>query len=257
MMYSTQEIAKLTGVTKRTLYHYETFGLLVPKRNDAGHRYYSSENLLRLQQILLYRSLDFPLSEIQRLLTQSDSSHHTMILKKQIVLLQEKASHYQMLAQLAEQTLLTLIGGLPMKDEQLFRGLRHEEIVMHEKQHADEVQQHYGDTDAYRISAKRQKQRTPNEKEQLSAMHKQLDQRLTTLYRDGHKATDPDVQQIVKEQHDFIDTYYYPCELSIFASLGQMYVSDDRFRAYYDAYAPGLSSFYSEAISHYAEATSN
>lgn len=154
MMYSTQEIAKLTGVTKRTLYHYETFGLLVPKRNDAGHRYYSSEDLLRLQQILLYRSLDFPLSEIQRLLTQSDSSHHTMILKKQIVLLQEKASHYQTLAQLAEQTLLTLIGGLPMKDEQLFRGLRHEEIVMHEKQHADEVQQHYGDTDAYRISAK-------------------------------------------------------------------------------------------------------
>jgi DNA-binding transcriptional MerR regulator len=221
MTYSTQEIAKLTGVTKRTLYHYETFGPLVPERNDAGQRYYSSEDLLRLQQILLYRSVDFPLSEIQRLLTQSDSSHHT-ILKKQIVLLQEKASHYQMLAQLAEQTLLTLIGGLPIKDEQLFRGLRHEEIVLHEKQHAEEVEEHYGNTDAYRISAIRQKQRTPNEKERLSAMHKQLDQRLTTLYRDGHKATDPDIQQIVKEQHDFIDTYYYPCELSIFESLGQM-----------------------------------
>jgi len=256
MMYSTQKIAKLTGVTKRTLYHYETIGLLVPKRTDAGHRSYSREDLLRLQQILLYRSLDFPLSEIRRLLTQPDLNHHT-ILQKQIALLQEKASYYQTLAQLAEQTLLTLKGGLQMKDEQLFRGLRHEEIVTHEKQYADEVQQHYGDTDAYRISAKRQRQRTPNETEKLSAMHKQLDQRLTTLYRDGHKATDPDVQQIVKEQHDFIDTYYYPCELSIFASLGQMYVSDERFRAYYDAYAPGLSSFYSEVISHYAEATSN
>jgi DNA-binding transcriptional MerR regulator len=228
----------------------------VPKRNDAGHRYNSSEDLLRLQQILLYRSLDFPLSEIQRLLTQSDSSHHT-ILKKQLVLLQEKASNYQMLAQLAEQTLLTLIGGLPMRDEQLFRRLRHEEIVMNEEQHAEEVEEQYGDTDAYRISAKRQRQRTPNGEERLSAMHKQLDQRLTTLYRDGHKATDPDIQQIVKEQHDFIDTYYYPCELTIFESLGQLYVSDVRFRAYYDAYAPGLSSFYSEAISHYAEATSH
>lgn len=252
MMYSTQEIAKLTGVTKRTLYHYETIGLLVPKRTNAGHRSYSREDLLRLQQILLYRSLDFPLSEIQRLLTQSDPNHHTT-LKKQIALLQEKASHYQMLARLAEQTLLTLKGGLPMKDEQLFRGLRHEEIVTHEKQHADEVQQHYGDTDAYRISAKRQQQRTPKEKEQLSSMHKQLDQRLTTLYRDGHATTDPDVQQVVKEQHDFIDTYYYPCALSLFASLGQMYVSDERFRAYYDAYAPGFSTFYSEAISHYTQ----
>lgn len=256
MTYSTQEIANLAGVTKRTLYHYEKVGLLAPRRTDTGHRCYSRENLLRLQQILFYRSLDFPLSEIRGLLTQPDSAHHT-ILKKQIALLQEKASYYQTLAELAEQTLLTLKGGIPMKDEQLFRVLRHEEIVMHEKQHAEEVEEHYGDTDAYRISAKRQKQRTPNEKEQLSSMHKQLDRRLTILYRDGHKATDPDVQQIVKEQHDFIDTYYYPCELSIFASLGQMYVSDDRFRAYYDAYAPGLSSFYSEAISHYAEATSN
>nr|WP_306584115.1 TipAS antibiotic-recognition domain-containing protein [Exiguobacterium sp. SL14] len=207
-------------------------GALIPVR-----RCYSREDLLRLQQILFYRSLDFPLSEIQRLLTQPDSNHHT-ILKKQITLLQEKASHYQTLAQLAEQTLLTLKGGLQMKDEQLFRGLRHEEIVTHEKQHAEEVEEHYGDTDAYRISAKRQQQRTPNEKEQLSTMHKQLDQRLTILYRDGHKATDADVQQIVKEQHDFIDTHYYPCELSLFASLGQMYVSDERFRAYYDTYAP-------------------
>ncbi len=140
-----------------------------------------------------------------------------------------------------------------MKDEQLFRGLRHEEIVTHEKQHADEVQQHYGDTDAYRISSKRQQQRTPKEKEQLSSMHKQLDQRLTVLYRNGHATTDSDVQQVVKEQHDFIDTYYYPCALSLFASLGQMYVSDERFRAYYDAYAPGLSTFYSEAILHYTQ----
>lgn len=254
MTYSTQEIATLTGVTKRTLYHYETIGLLVPKRTDAGHRSYSREDLLRLQQILLYRSLDFPLSEIRRLLTQPDSCHPT-ILKKQIALLQEKASHYQMLAQLAEQTLLTLKGGLPMKDEQLFRGLRHEEIVTHEKQHTDEVQQHYGDTDVYRISAERQKQRTPREKEQLSSMHKQLDQRLTILYREGRATTDSDVQQVVKEQHDFIDTYYYPCELSIFVSLGQMYVSDERFRAYYEAYAPGLSSFYSKAISHYTQAS--
>lgn len=256
MTYSTQEIAKLAGVTKRTLYHYETVGLLVPGRTITGHRCYSKNDLLRLQQILLYRSLDFPLSEIQSLLIQSNSNHQTT-LKKQIELLQEKASHYQMLAQLAEQTLLTLKGGITMKDERLFRGLRHEEIVTHEKQHAEEVEEHYGNTDAYRISAKRQKQRTPSEKERLSTMHKQLDQRLTILYRDGHKATDADVQQIVKEQHDFIDTHYYPCELSIFASLGQMYVSDERFRAYYDAYAPGLSSFYSKAISHYAEAASN
>ncbi|MGI1804282.1 MerR family transcriptional regulator [Exiguobacterium sp. TDN 0502] len=254
MTYSTQEIATLTGVTKRTLYHYETVGLLVPQRTATGHRCYSRENLLRLQQILLYRALDFPLSEIQTLLTQSDSNHQAT-LKNQIELLHEQAAHYRMLAQLAEQTLLTFKGGTPMKDEQLFRGLRHEEIVLHEQQHTEEVEQYYGDTDAYRINATRQQQRTPNEKEQLSTMHKQLDRRLTTLYRDGRVTTDPAVQQIVKEQHDFIDTHYYPCELSIFASLGQMYVSDERFRAYYEAYAPGLSSFYSKAISHYTQAS--
>lgn len=252
-MYSTQQLARLAGVSKRTLYHYESIGLLAPShRTPAGHRRYSRTELHRLQQILLYRELHVPLSQIPHLL-EGNRMEASAVLRDQIQRLQETALHYQTLIDLATQTLQSIEGGINMNDEQLFRGLRHEELTALEAQHAEEVKTHYAETEAYRISQIRQQRRSPQEAEQLSLKHKQLDQRLTQLYWNHRPVHDAEVQQVVRDQHAFIDQHYYPCDLTHFQSLGQLYVTDERFRNYYETYEPGLADFYAAAITVYTQ----
>ncbi|MFN4214206.1 MerR family transcriptional regulator [Exiguobacterium sp.] len=249
-MYSIQQLATLAGTTSRTLRHYDAIGLLVPKRDVNGYRQYTKQDMERLQLILFYRSLDFPLETIHELL-ETKPYDRTRVLERQVTALREKAAYFETLADTAEATLTSLKGGIPMEDKSLFKGLSFDELKAHEAEHEDEVQTRWGESAAYKTSRDRAAKRSKEEWEALNQQQVDLIKPLVDLYRQDVPIEDERVQRAVWSNHQFIHDHFYDCSLDMFSGLGQMYVSDERFTAFYDKYAPGLAVYYNDAIQHY------
>lgn len=143
-----------------------------------------------------------------------------------------------------------------MDDKSLFDGLSYEEIQAHEAKHQDEVQERWGDSSAYKTAQGRASARSKEDWERINQMQLDLIAPLVDLYREHVAIEDERVQSIVKDNHRFIDTYFYDCSLDMFSGLGQMYVADERFTAFYDRFEPGLAVYYNEAIQFYCIANS-
>ena len=254
-MYSIQQLASLAGTTTRTLRHYDAIGLLVASRDVNGYRRYSSSDAERLQLILLYRTLDVPLDQIEELL-DSTTFNRIDVLSEHIEALRQKAAYFAQLAETAEATLTSLKGGISMDDKSLFDGLSYEEIQAHEAKHREEVQERWSDTSAYKTAQDRAQKRSKADWERINQMQLDLIAPLVDLFRSQVAIEDDRVQSIVKDNHLFIDTHFYDCSLDMFSGLGQMYVVDERFTAFYDRFEPGLAAYYNKAIQYYCIANS-
>ncbi|WP_214694614.1 MULTISPECIES: MerR family transcriptional regulator [unclassified Exiguobacterium] len=254
-MYTIQQLASLAGTTARTLRHYDSIGLLVPMRDDNGYRRYTSRDAERLQLILLYRTLDVPLDQIGELLDAS-AFDRVEVLNEHVEALRQKAAYFAQLAETAEKTLTSLKGGIPMDDKSLFKGLSYEEIQAHEAKHQDEVIERWGESSAYKTAQERAAKRSKADWERINQMQLDLIAPLVDLFRSQVAIEDDRVQSVVRDNHLFIDKHFYDCSLDMFSGLGQMYVADERFTAYYDRFEPGLASYYNEAIQYYCIANS-
>lgn len=251
MLYTIKKISQLAGVTYRTLRYYDKIGLLTPSaRTDAGYRLYADEDIERLQQILFWRELDFPLSKIEEILN-NPLFDRKEALKMQAELLEAKANRYLKLSQLANDTLVSLEGGKRMENKDMFSGFDYDKMLEEQKQYEEEVKNRWGDTDAYRISKERTAKLTKEDWERLHEQQGKNLKELCDLYSAGAAAEDPRVQTAVKKQHEFIHDTFYPCPLEVFGCLGNMYITDERFTAYYEKLAPGLAAYYNDAIQHY------
>lgn len=251
MSYKINQIAEMAGITIRTLRYYDKIGLLVPSaRTEAGYRLYSADDLERLQQILFFRELDFPLARIQDLMNNPNYDR-TEALVMQIDWLNKKAIHYSKLARLAETTLEHLEGGVKMTEKDLFDGFDYEKMQQEQKQYEEEVKERWGNTDAYRISRERTAKYTREDWGKINQLQTDNIKELCELYMAGVAYDDPRVLQVVENAMNFISRYFYPCNLEIMSGLGNMYVSDERFTAFYEKYAPGLAVYYNNAIQHY------
>ncbi|TCI28265.1 MerR family transcriptional regulator [Exiguobacterium sp. SL-10] len=249
-MYTIQQLATLAGTTTRTLRHYDAVGLLIADRDANGYRRYSSHDAKRLQTILLYRSLDFPLETIQSLL-EAEPFDRARALEEQVTALRTKAAYFATLAETAESTLTSLRGGIPMEDKSLFNGLSFDELKAHEAKHEAETEERWGESEAYKTSRERADKRSKEDWETLSQQQVDLVKPLVDLFTTGIPVEDPRVQAVVRANHLFINDQFYDCSLDMFSGLGQMYVMDERFTAFYDKYAPGLAVYYNDAIQHY------
>lgn len=249
-MYSIQQLATLAGTTTRTLRHYDHIGLLVPRRDENGYRRYTTHDAEQLQLILFYRTLDFPLETIQQMLA-APSFDRAATLEQQVRTLREKADYFDRLADTAEATLASLKGGIHMEDKSLFNGMSFEEIKAHEAKHEDEVIERWGESEAYQTARTRSANRSKEEWESLSAQQMALVEPLVHLFREGIPIEDDRVQTVVRQNHAFIHQHFYDCSLDLFSGLGQMYVSDERFTAFYDQHEKGLAHYYNEAIQYY------
>ena len=133
MAYSINKIAKMTGITLRTLRHYDQIGLFQPSgRSESGYRLYSNRDLETLQQILFFRELDFPLSKISELIKSPGFDRQTA-LEMQKTFLEQRARRYQGLAQLAQDTLTSMKGDTTMKEEELFTGFDYDQTMLEQK----------------------------------------------------------------------------------------------------------------------------
>jgi len=237
-MWTVKEVSRLTGCSVRTLHHYDAIGLLKPtKVTGAGYRLYDDRAMSRLQTILLFRELQFPLKDIKAIL-DSPGFDRAEALRQQIGLLELQRRHIEGLITFARELLET--GGTNMNMDA---------FDTHElDRYKAEAKARWGTTEAYRTYARREEagQIPGDAQEGLMAIFAKLGE-LRHL-----SPSDPAVQDTVKALQDHITASYYPCTEEILASLGQMYTGDDRFRHNIDAAGgEGTAQFAGEAIAIY------
>lgn len=236
------EVAKLTGVTVRTLHYYDEIGLLKPAEvTDSGYRLYDSDLLFRLQQILLLRELDFPLDEIQEIL-KNPAFDQTDALKRHRELLVKKREHFDNLISLVDRI---------MKGEKTmsFQEFDQTEMENMKKQFADEVKERWGSTDAYKESEKKTGSYDEPKWQQVGA---ESDAILKAFAQSRTKPADSaEVQALVKQWQDYITSRFYNCTNEILAGLGQMYTGDERFKENIDRNGSGTAEFMAKAIEIY------
>lgn len=128
MEYSIHEASQISGVSVRTLHHYDALGLLCPRRDAAsGYRRYTQADLGRLQRILLFRELGFPLKDIAHLLAEERQPSETLQLHRQLLLRRIEELHA--MVRLVDRTLLSMKGGVPMNPESQFQPLSRKEVL--------------------------------------------------------------------------------------------------------------------------------
>lgn len=241
-MMTVKEVSDLTGVSIRTLHYYDQLGLLpAAGHTDSGYRLYDDAALERLQQILLFRELEFPLKDIQRILTNS-AFDRRKALAQQIELLTLKKQHLESLISLAQKTLTT--GGTYMD----FTAFDTQKIQEYTRQ----AKQQWGATSAY----KEFEQKTAHQTAQEAAdMGSRLMEILAVFGGMQHKSpTAPAVQTQVKALQAFITEHYYTCTKEIFAQLGQMYGAGGAFTENINAAGgPGTAEFAAKAIEAYCQ----
>lgn len=241
-MMTVNEVSKLTGVTVRALQYYDRIGLLHPSEyTEAGYRLYDDTTLERLQQIMLFRELEFSLKEIKSIL-QSPDFDREKALEQQIDMLTLKKTHLDNLIAFARG--LKQIGGKTM-DFSAFDTKKLDEYA----QQAKEKWQH---TDAYKEFADKSKGRSKEMEEAIAGG-------MMTIFEDFGKCKDsaPDssqAQDLVKRLQAYISENYYRCTLEILSSLGSAYGAGGEFTENIDKVGgKGTAKFTEEAISIYCK----
>lgn len=238
------QVAKLAHVTVRTLHHYDEVGLLTPSgRSDAGYRLYSLEDLERLQVILFYKELGFELDEIRALLDDPDFDRREA-LREQRELIAEQALRLEALLGLIDKTIQRAEGAIVMTKEEMFDVFGDFDPAEYE----DEVKERWGDTDAYKESARRTAR---YRKEDWARFKDEGEKRMThmvELFDAGVPADAPDAMNVAEGARLEIDTWFYPCSHKMHVGLGEMYIADARFTDFYDKHRPGLAVWFHDAI---------
>ena len=239
-MMTVNEVSRLTGVSIRTLHYYDQIGLLPAAGHTAsGYRLYDDAALERLQQILLFRELEFPLRDIREIL-QNSTFDREKALEQQIELLKLKKQHIEDLIALAEKAKTT---GETIMD---FTAFDTQKI----KAYAAQAKQQWGATPEYKEYEEKTARKTEKE---ISDMGGQLMKIIATF---GTMQTmdpaAPEVQAQVKKLQDFISAHYYTCSKMILNQLGQMYAAGGAFTENINAAGgDGTAEFAQEAIEVY------
>lgn len=238
------DVARLAGVTVRTLHHYDEIGLLTPsQRSDAGYRLYTDADLERLQQILFYRELGFGLEQIADVMNAPDFDRRAALLEQRR-LLEAQIRRLQATLNLVDKTMAAIEGGIALTKEEMFEVFGDFDPTQYE----DEVRERWGRTDAYKESARRAKQYTKADWERFKDENVQINTDIIRLIEEGVAATDVRAMDAVERHRMLIDRWFYPCSREMHARLSEMYVADERFRRTYEEMHPGMAQYMYDAI---------
>ncbi|MGY1741221.1 MerR family transcriptional regulator [Blastococcus sp. SYSU D01050] len=238
------EVAALTGVTVRTLHHYDRIGLLSPSgRSAAGYRRYSADDLDRLHQVLVYRALGFSLEEVAALLDDPSVDPLEHLRRQHRLLLDRLEEHRQLLAAV-EKEMEARQMGISLTPEERFEVFGEHDPARYEA----EVQERWGETDAYRQSRQRTRGYTKEDWLRIKAEGEALTRRMAEALRAGVAPDSAAAMDLAEEHRQQITRDFYDCPPEMHAGLGRMYVEDERFTATYEAVAPGLARWVSTAV---------
>ncbi|MFI9630016.1 MerR family transcriptional regulator [Streptomyces sp. NPDC052042] len=244
MDYSVGQVAGFAGVTVRTLHHYDAVGLLSPSgRSHSGHRRYDDADLDRLQQIRFYRELGFPLDEIAVLLDDPDADPREH-LRRQHRLLSDRIAELQRMADAVETAMEARRMGINLTPEEKFEvfGDRDPE------EHAEEAEARWGGTDAYAESQRRAARYTKEDWKRMQAEAADWGAAYSALMEAGEPPTGERAMELAEAHRQHITQGFYECTPEMHRELAEMYVSDPRFRAFYESIRPGMAEHLRDAV---------
>lgn len=239
-MRTVNEVSQLTGVSIRTLQYYDKIGLLDPTGyTQAGYRLYDDTALERLQQILLFRELEFPLKEIKEIM-DSPSFDKNRALEQQITLLTLKKEHLQNLIDLAVG-IKTI--GVNNMDFTAFDTKKIDE-------YAAQAKASWGTTPEYHEYEEKSKKRTQEQSKAINARLMSIFTELGAIHMNDPASVE--AQELIKKLHAFITEHYYTCSTQTLAGLGKMYAAGGDFTTNIDnAGGEGTAEFTNKAIEIY------
>lgn len=243
--YPVGQVARLSGVTVRTLHHYDEIGLLSPtERTSAGYRVYTDADLERLRRILFYRELGFALDEIATILADpaSDTAAH---LRRQHRLLRERIDHLQSMVAALEKEMEANRMGMQLTPEQQFEVFGTDKVG---GEWAEQAEQRWGDTEQFRESQRRAATYSEADwvtiKEQADAGLRDF----VAAMRSGQPADGEHAMDLAEAHRRYISRWFYECGYDRHRGLAQLYVTDERFTKTYNDAADGLARYVHDAI---------
>ncbi len=236
-------VAGLAGITIRSLHHYDDIGLVTPRhRTEAGYRVYGRQEVERLQEVLFFRELGFSLAEIRALVDRPDY-HRREALRDQRSMLIERIDRLRSMVSAIDRT-LELQNGDTMSEEEMLEVFG--EFTPGD--YAAEVEERWGDTDAYRQSFARTGSYTKDDWLRIKAEAADIEQAFVGLLHDGVSADDEAAMDVAERHRKHIGDWFYDCGYDMHAGLAELYVTDPRFTDNLDAIAPGLARYMRDAI---------
>lgn len=247
--YTVKQLATLSGVTVRTLHHYDEIDLLNPAEiGSNGYRYYFRPELLRLQQVLFYRDLDMPLRQIKAILDAPDFDQIGTLKTHRIRLLEEIERHRH-LVQTIDQTIIELDGDMTMSTNP-FKGFSPEKQLAFEEEilaRGDEQTKRHVETARKNVG-----KMSPQQAAKIQAEGEAISIALVACIKVGDSIGSDKVQTLIARQHAWVANFWTPNK-EAYIGLGQSYVDDERFRAFYDKHDLRLVDFLCDAMAIYAE----
>lgn len=243
MVLTIKKLADLAGVSVRTLHYYDEIGLLKPvSRSENGYRYYDQEAMVRLQQIMFFRELDFGLEEIRGIMSKPGfdvlealQSHQTLLSKK--------AERINRLLATVEQTIKKLRGEVEMQIKDYYAGFSDEKI----EKYRQEVRQRWGE----KTLEESEKRVLKMGKEKVSQLQAEGHEIFTAISRKmAGGAGSPEVQNLVRQWRQWLENFYHYSDQAVLG-LGQIYSQDPEFAEYFRKIHKDLPEFLTKAIEYY------
>ena len=234
-----KEFAQFTGVSVRTLHYYDEIGLLVPAyvEKSTGYRYYDEACLIRMQEILFYRELDFSLKDIGDILSSPNYDKSNALKEQKQLLILKK------------ERLERLIGAIDdaMKGENVMKAFDNSQF----EKYKAEAKEKWGKTDAYKEHSEKTKDYSKDKWNNLADDMNEIMAEFAVCMKNGNEADSDAAQELVKTLQNHITENYYNCTNPILSGLGMMYVGDERFKNNIDKHGDGTAQFICDAITIY------
>ncbi len=240
-MYHIKKAAQLSGVSVKTLHHYDKIGLLVPAKSENGYRTYSQADLERLQVILYYKYLGFSLEKIAELLSQDDQALLPHLVR-QLEYLEQERDHLDTLISTLQNTIQAQKGEKKMTLEEKFVGFTYED----NHKYYQEAVEEYGQE----IMSEALTRQNGREEESTVAFN-QVFQSLAENMRKGLSVEAAENQEQAARLLQAIRTYGFDCSLQVFAHIGQGYVYNPEFKENIDKFGVGTAQYTSDVIAAY------
>ena len=242
-MYHIKKAAELSGVSIKTLRHYDKIGLLVPVKSENGYRTYSQEDLERLQVILYYKYLGFSLDQIAELLAE-EKSNLLPHLTKQLDYLTQERKRLDTLISTLQKTIQEQKGERQMTIEEKFTGFSYQDT---QKYHQEAVDK-YGQ-EVMNQALERQKGR----EDEATRAFNQVFQVFAKNLQAGLPVTEFENQEAAAKLLDAIRTYGFDCSIEVFGHIGKGYVYNPEFKGNIDKFGAGTAQYTSDVIASYVE----
>lgn len=248
MKMSVKEFAALCGVSARTLRYYDGIGLLKPAAVDkySGYRFYDGDSLVRMQEILFYRELDFSLKSISDILSSPDHDRRKAM-EEQKRLLTLKKQRLERLIEALDEAQTPEQGGIIMNFE-AFDNSGYEAAL---REYAAEAREKWGGSEAYAEYEKKSENYSAEKQGEIISAMDGIIAEFADFLKSGEAPDSEAALSLVKRWRDFITENYYKCTDDILSGLGKMYAADERFRKNIDLHGEGTADFMSQAIAAY------